>query len=573
MPYDFRGGRGVRALVSLAAATTLVTAGWAGIHPSGEGAPAAPTPFSAFAHTAVVADEPDSFIRDVRTWLMTSEDGRTYKISVALPAGYTESGSAYRALYVTDANAEFGIAVETARLNAPGTVVVGIGYDNPGQGFAASGVPRTLDLTPTDIGAATPSGGAPEFLSFLREELVPRVERDFHVDAGDRALMGHSFGGLFATYTLLHNEGLFQRFVIASPSLWWDEHTILDLESEYAAANDTLDARVFLSVGSLEETTTGFPMTSDMTRFARTLSDRAYTGLELGGHVFEDETHLSVIGASFSRGLRFIYAAPGTTIPGTELPADPVAAAPQISSHPADVRVDEGEEARFTASATGVPAPAVHWQSRLASSGDWVPIPDATGTAYVVSGARASATGTEYRAVFRNTSGEAITDAATLTVAATGEEPGQGIPSEADLTDEARGTVSVPDSVVRGETAPVTLGDEFAGEQVDVYLFSTPVPLGTHTVSADGVVRVVIPEDAALGAHRVAVSAAGGALLGWDATTVVAPSAGAGTAAPATLPGTGAEIDPALIAGALLLLGAGVGLMATARARRDRQRS
>lgn len=573
MPYDFRGGRGVRALVSLAAATTLITAGWAGAHASGQEATAAPAPVSASAHTAVVTDEPDSFIRDVKTWMMTSEDGRTYKISVALPAGYTESGSAYRVLYVTDANSEFGIAVETARLNAPGTVVVGIGYDNPGQGFAASGVPRTLDLTPTDIGVATPSGGAPEFLSFLRDELVPRIEGDFHVDAGDRALMGHSFGGLFATYTLLHNQGLFQRFVIASPSLWWDEHTILDVESEYAAANDTLDARVFLSVGSLEETTTGFPMTSDMTRFASTLSDRAYTGLELGGHVFEDETHLSVIGASFSRGLRFIYAAPGTTIPGTELPSAPATAAPQVGSHPVDVRVDEGEDASFAAAATGVPAPTVQWQSRLSSSADWVAIPDATGTAYVVTGARVSATGTQYRAVFRNAAGEAITDAATLTVASTGEEPGQGGPSDEDLTEETRGTVTVPDSVVRGETAVVTVGSEFVGERVDVYLFSTPVALGERTVSAAGTVSVMISEEATLGAHRIAVYAGDGALLGWDSTTIIAASAGAGAAAPAQLPDTGAEIDAALVAGGALLLGAGLVLVVTARVRRARRRS
>lgn len=565
MPYDFRGGRGVRALVSLAAATTLITAGWAGAHAGAQEASAAP----ASARTAaVVAAEPDAFIRDVKTWMMTSEDDRTYKISVALPAGYSESGSAYRVLYVTDANAEFGIAVETARLNAPGTVVVGIGYDNPGQGFAASGVPRTLDLTPTDIGVATPSGGAPEFLSFLRDELVPRIEGDFHVDAGDRALMGHSFGGLFATYTLLHNEGLFQRFVIASPSLWWDEHTILDTENEYAAENDALDARVFLSVGSLEETTTGFPMTSDMTSFATTLADRGYAGLELGGHVFEDETHLSVIGASFSRGLRFIYAAPGTTVPGTELPSVPATAAPQVGSHPADVRVDEGGNASFAATATGVPAPTVQWQSRLSSSADWVAIPDATDTAYVVTGARVSATGTQYRAVFRNAAGEAITDAATLTVASTGEEPGQGGPSEEDLTEEARGTVTVPDSVVRGETAVVTLGSEFVGERVDVYLFSTPVALGERTVSAEGTVSVMISEDATLGAHRIAVYAGDGALLGWDTTTIVAPSAGAGAAAPAHLPDTGAEIDVVLVAGALLLLGAGVGLVVKTRARR-----
>jgi predicted alpha/beta superfamily hydrolase len=412
MHFELRSGRGRQALIALALATALAAGGLTD-HQAAQAETRTIVP-------AEVADAPDPFIRDVQTWLMISQAVRTYKISVALPSGYNADGAPYRVLYVTDANAEFGLAVETARLNAPGTVVVGIGYDNPGQGFTASGVPRTLDLTPTDIGAATPSGGAPEFLSFLRDELVPQIERDFHVDPGDRGLMGHSFGGLFATYTLLHNEGLFQRFVIASPSIWWDDRTILDTESAYAAEHDALDARVFLSVGSLEETTSGFPMTSDMIGFARTLTSRSYDGLELGAHVFADETHLSVIGAAFSRGIRFIYAAPGTTIPGTAVDDldEPAPAAPQVTTQPTAAQITAGQDATFTAAASGTPAPSVQWESKLPNAGDWVAVSDATGSTYTVAAAAASATGTQYRAVFTNASGEATTDAATLTVTA-----------------------------------------------------------------------------------------------------------------------------------------------------------
>ncbi|WP_334151739.1 alpha/beta hydrolase-fold protein [Microbacterium sp.] len=412
MHFELRSGRGRQALIALALATALAAGGLTD-HQAAQAETRTIVP-------AEVADAPDPFIRDVQTWLMTSQADRTYKISVALPSGYNADGAPYRVLYVTDANAEFGLAVETARLNAPGTVVVGIGYDNPGQGFTASGVPRTLDLTPTDIGVATPSGGAPEFLSFLRDELVPQIDRDFNVDPGDRALMGHSFGGLFATYTLLHNEGLFQRFVIASPSIWWDDRTILETESEYAAENDALDARVFLSVGSLEETTSGFPMTSDMIGFARTLTSRSYDGLELGAHVFADETHLSVIGAAFSRGIRFIYAVPGTTIPGTSVDDldEPAPAAPQITTQPIGASVVAGQDATFTAGAIGTPAPTVQWQSKLPDAGDWVAIPDATGSSYTVVAAPASATGIQYRAVFTNATGATTTDAATLIVTA-----------------------------------------------------------------------------------------------------------------------------------------------------------
>lgn len=117
------------------------------------------------------------------------------------------------------------------------------------------------------------------------------------------ALAGHSFGGLF------------RRFLIASPSLWWDHHVTLSLEDSYAASQKPLAARVFLSVGSLEEKTTGLPMTSDMIAFGERLRKRHYRGLQIETRVFDGDDHVSVVGAAFSHGLRSIYAAPAAPAP------------------------------------------------------------------------------------------------------------------------------------------------------------------------------------------------------------------------------------------------------------------
>ncbi|MFK0403822.1 alpha/beta hydrolase-fold protein [Microbacterium sp. NPDC090225] len=560
MRFDLRRLLGLPTAIALTAGATLALAA--------AGAPASTSPHVAapVASAQVAADTPDDFIRDVQTWTTTSAAGRDYKISVALPANYVETGDPYRVLYVTDANAEFGTAVEAARLNAPGTLVVGIGYDDPGQGFAASGVRRTLDLTPTEITADVPTGGAPEFLGFLRSELVPQIESEFHADPADRALMGHSFGGLFATYALLHNDGLFHRFVIASPSIWWDDRTILDMEAAYADSHDALDARVFLSVGELEETTSGFPMTSDMTNFARTLHGRHYDGLELGATVFADETHLSVIGAAFSRGLRFIYAAPGTEIPGTTLPAQQDVA-PQIVTQPSDAEIPEGATATFTATATGTPEPTVIWQTQLPDAGDWVTIPDAAAPTLTIDAVPASASGTRYRAVFTNSVGESATGPATLTVTATPEEP--ATPSADDLTDDNRGSVTAPATVAQGAPFDLSLGTDLAGAAVDVYLFSDPIHLGTLTASAAGVVQAIVPTDAALGAHRVAVYATDGALIGWAPVEVVAAPAGGATAPDDRLANTGSDagaMAPIVLAATVaVVLGGGAALFARRR--------
>ncbi|WP_257728699.1 hypothetical protein [Aeromicrobium sp. 50.2.37] len=140
------------------------------------------------------------------------------------------------------------------------------------------------------------------------------------------------------------------------------------------------------------------------------------------------------------------------------------------------------------------------------------------------------------------------------------EPPAPGVPA----TDIVKGSTTVE----RGDVVTLDLGTERAGDKVVVMLFSTPLDLGTHTVAANGTVRVTIPESATLGRHRIAVyDAESGALVAWQAITVVDDAAvgagqggtGAGSGGAAGLPDTGASVDAQLIGlgAALLLAGAG----------------
>jgi LPXTG-motif cell wall-anchored protein len=78
---------------------------------------------------------------------------------------------------------------------------------------------------------------------------------------------------------------------------------------------------------------------------------------------------------------------------------------------------------------------------------------------------------------------------------------------------------------------------------------------------------VTIPAHAALGAHRIAVYASDGALIGWAGTTVTAAPEGAAAAGPDRLPDTGGEAAVGVFAAALLLLAAGGGLVFASRRR------
>lgn len=80
---------------------------------------------------------------------------------------------------------------------------------------------RSRDLTPTPLKYIRNSGGAANFLSFFKQELVPYINKTYPAK-GENILYGHSFGGLFATYAMLHEPQLFASYIAVDPSFWYD---------------------------------------------------------------------------------------------------------------------------------------------------------------------------------------------------------------------------------------------------------------------------------------------------------------------------------------------------------------
>ena len=274
-----------------------------------------------------------------------------FKIYIARPAVFGTAdppGAKYPVIYALDANGEFGTVTETVRFGAfggqeiPRALVVGIGY--PVEVMEQTFNLRTRDYTPTKdtvhqryvaarsgTGEEPATGGAEAFLRFVRQELKPFIEKNYPADPSDATIFGHSLGGLFASYALLHHPETFQRYVIASPSLWWDRQVSFEFEKRYAAEHKDLPATVFLSVGGLETAAdlrksllnypdqlrkateehygnVGWPeMVELMERFGKTLAARKYPGLKISSYVFPDETHSSVLPMIASRGLRIVF--------------------------------------------------------------------------------------------------------------------------------------------------------------------------------------------------------------------------------------------------------------------------
>ena len=88
----------------------------------------------------------------------------------------------------------------------------------------------------------------------------------------------------------------------------WNKVTF-DYEARYAATHNDLPATVFLSVGALEAILEPefAAMVANVQELTEVLMSRQYPGLKLISHIFEDETHYSVIPATMSRGLRAVF--------------------------------------------------------------------------------------------------------------------------------------------------------------------------------------------------------------------------------------------------------------------------
>jgi predicted alpha/beta superfamily hydrolase len=264
---------------------------------------------------------PPFTLRDTEVRPITSEavKGMEYRVVVTLPEGYETSTGKYPTVYFLDAWAGGGLIIDTYRLlrmydEIEPLLLIGISWEGTMQDWLQY---RSRDYIPTHIapkklaeqfgqqlaGLTPASGGASNFLRFLRDELIPFVETKYRADPSKRALFGFSYGGLFSTWVLFNTPELFSRYLIGSPALFWDDYMVLKKEPAPANVKPRSGTKVFLSVGSLE----GESIITSWVRLRDGLSSGNYAGVDLSAVMFEGETHNSVIPATFSRAFRILY--------------------------------------------------------------------------------------------------------------------------------------------------------------------------------------------------------------------------------------------------------------------------
>jgi len=222
-------------------------------------------------------------------------------IQVVLPKGYQpEKNSKYEVLYMLDGEwymeqipfiYNFVVSAKFAPENIfvliPNTYVNGVNL-------------RDRDFSPTKIKDDSLSGGADNFHAFLKDELIPYVEKKYPTN-GQRSLVGSSFSGLFSVYAFVKDPELFQSYIASDPNLNWDDHYVPKLAAKKLASFESVKSTLFFA--GLEKTSRGMGSKA----MDSVLTAKAPGGLHWKFMEYANETHYSVQHKAFYEGMRFSH--------------------------------------------------------------------------------------------------------------------------------------------------------------------------------------------------------------------------------------------------------------------------
>ncbi|BDD03848.1 alpha/beta hydrolase [Aureibacter tunicatorum] len=150
-------------------------------------------------------------------------------LNIYLPENYENSDKKYPVIYLLDGSIDqdFLHIAGLVQFNSlswinviPECIVVGIANVDRKRDFSH---PTSIKRDKKDFPS---SGGSQKFISFIENELKERIESQYRAN-NESYLIGQSLGGLLATEILLNKTELFDHYIIVSPSLWWDNGSVL----------------------------------------------------------------------------------------------------------------------------------------------------------------------------------------------------------------------------------------------------------------------------------------------------------------------------------------------------------
>ena len=234
--------------------------------------------------------------------IISEEVDDTLYIYIRLPKNYNSSKKEYPVLYLLDGDISFNMAVSVVRYlqfgrDVPDLIIVAPAYGTLLNDNETNY--RERDYTISKIDRFKDSGGAENYLRFLKNELIPLVDSSYRTD-GMRIINGYSLGGLFAINALLKHSHIYDNYIVGSPYLEYDIEYLSDNFNNLSKFKN--NKRLFISVGEHEDKNKyHIPIIKIKQKL------ESIDGLESHFSIFENGTHFTCPPEALAYGLKFIF--------------------------------------------------------------------------------------------------------------------------------------------------------------------------------------------------------------------------------------------------------------------------
>lgn len=223
-------------------------------------------------------------------------------LNIYVPGEYNpDSIKRYPVIYVLDgsANEDFihlvGIVqfMTMSQMMEP-SIVVGIANVDRKRDFT---YPTSIEKDKQDFPT---TGHSEAFIRFLESECIPFVQ-NYYKTTDKRTLIGQSLAGLVASEILFKKTALFNKYLIVSPSFWWNNESLLNQFKEKSQRYRELGTEIFLAVGAKEPEI----MVKDAKTFAKYLHYQVEEK-QLHFEEYKKEDHGSILHQAAFDGLRWL---------------------------------------------------------------------------------------------------------------------------------------------------------------------------------------------------------------------------------------------------------------------------
>jgi len=242
----------------------------------------------------------------------SSELAEKRTLNIYLPAGYSRSDSSrYPVIYLLDGSADedFIHVAGLVQFNnfpwinrIPESIVVGIANINRKRDFT---YPSSIE---EDKKQFPVTGNSDKFIAFIEKELQPFIAKEYKVN-DSKMIIGQSLGGLLATEILLKKPKLFNKYMIISPSLWWDNGSLLKQNSSMLSEGFSQSTGIYIGVGKEGLSPGNIPhvMEVDANLLAEKLKAGKSKTVQVHFDYLPDEDHATITHQAIFNAFRLLY--------------------------------------------------------------------------------------------------------------------------------------------------------------------------------------------------------------------------------------------------------------------------